>query len=101
MTTDKERSIPAAPLEPKPPALRGHTATSPVPAVVALSVHNLSVFFGAAHVLNGVSLDIEARAVTAIIGPSGCGKTTFLRSINRMHELVATDRIQGERRLLG
>ncbi len=101
MTTDKERSIPAAPLEPKPPALRGHTASSPVPAVVALSVHNLSVFFGAAHVLKGVSLDIEARAVTAIIGPSGCGKSTFLRSINRMHELVATARIEGEIRLFG
>src|SRR5207249_751805 len=86
---------------PKPPALRGHTASSPVAAVVALSIHNLSVFFGAAHVLKGVSLDIEARAVTAIIGPSGCGKSTFLRSINRMHELVATARIEGEIRLFG
>jgi phosphate transport system ATP-binding protein len=46
----------------------------------ALTVRNLSVFFGDNHVLKNVSLDIAARAVTAIIGPSGCGKSTFLRA---------------------
>jgi phosphate transport system ATP-binding protein len=57
------------------------------------------VFFGKHQVLKNVSLNIEARAVTAIIGPSGCGKSTFLRSLNRMHELVATSRVEGDIRL--
>jgi len=67
----------------------------------ALTVRNLSVFFGANKVLREVSLDIAARAVTAIIGPSGCGKSTFLRALNRMHELNPEARMEGEIRLCG
>jgi phosphate transport system ATP-binding protein len=52
-------------------------------------------------VLKGISLDIQAHAVTAIIGPSGCGKSTFLRSLNRMHELVPEARMTGQIRLFG
>ena len=70
-------------------------------AVSALTVRHLSVFFGENHVLKDVSLDIAARAVTAIIGPSGCGKSTFLRALNRMHELVPEARMTGEIRLFG
>ena len=68
---------------------------------VALTVRNLSVFFGRNHALKNVSLDIDAKAVTAIIGPSGCGKSTFLRALNRMHELNPEARIEGEIRLFG
>jgi phosphate transport system ATP-binding protein len=64
-----------------------------------LTIKNLSVFFGRHQVLKSVSIDIEARGVTAIIGPSGCGKSTFLRSLNRMHELVAGARMEGDIRL--
>ncbi len=67
----------------------------------ALTVRNLSVFFGSNHVLKNVSLDVAARAVTAIIGPSGCGKSTFLRAVNRMHELNPEARMEGEIRLFG
>lgn len=67
----------------------------------ALTVKNLSVFFGKNQVLKSVSLDIQSRAVTAIIGPSGCGKSTFLRSLNRMHELVPEARMDGDIRLFG
>jgi phosphate transport system ATP-binding protein len=67
----------------------------------ALTVKNLSVFFGKNQILKSVSFDIEARAVTAIIGPSGCGKSTFLRALNRMHELVPDSRMDGEIRLFG
>ncbi len=67
----------------------------------ALTVRNLSVFFGSNHVLKRVSLDVPARAVTAIIGPSGCGKSTFLRSLNRLHELVPSARMEGDVRLFG
>jgi phosphate transport system ATP-binding protein len=67
----------------------------------ALSVSNLSVFFGAHQVLKQVGFDIPPRSVTAIIGPSGCGKSTLLRSLNRMHELTAAARVEGEVRLFG
>jgi phosphate transport system ATP-binding protein len=76
-------------------------AASPARPVAALTVKNLSVFFGKNHVLKSVSLDVQARAVTAIIGPSGCGKSTFLRSLNRMHELVPEARMEGDIRLFG
>jgi len=67
----------------------------------ALSVKNLSVFFGKNQAVKNVSLDIAARAVTAIIGPSGCGKSTFLRALNRMHELNPDARMDGEIKLFG
>ncbi len=67
----------------------------------ALTARDLAVFFGSNQVLKNVSIDIAARAVTAIIGPSGCGKSTFLRSLNRMHELVPEARMTGDIRLFG
>jgi len=67
----------------------------------ALTVRNLSVFFGKNAAVKNVSLDISAKAVTAIIGPSGCGKSTFLRALNRMHELNPEARMEGEIRLFG
>ena len=67
----------------------------------ALAVRNLSVFFGKQAAVKKVSLDIAARAVTAIIGPSGCGKSTFLRAINRMHDLNPEARMDGEIKLFG
>src|SRR5271169_6791206 len=67
----------------------------------ALTVRHLAVFFGANKVLKNVSIDIAAKAVTAIIGPSGCGKSTFLRALNRMHELVPEARMTGDIRLFG
>src|SRR5271156_1564255 len=67
----------------------------------ALIVRNLSVFFGERAAVKNVSLDVKAKAVTAIIGPSGCGKSTFLRALNRMHELNPEARMTGEIRLFG
>jgi phosphate transport system ATP-binding protein len=69
--------------------------------LTALTVRNLAVYFGANKVLKDVSLDVTAKAVTAIIGPSGCGKSTFLRALNRMHELNPEARMEGEIRLFG
>ena len=51
-------------------------------------VNDLNVYYGSFRAVEGVNIDIDARSVTAFIGPSGCGKTTFLRSINRMHEVL-------------
>ncbi len=67
----------------------------------ALTVRNLSVSFDGNLVIKNASLDVAARAVTAIIGPSGCGKSTFLRALNRMHELNPEARVEGEIRLFG
>ena len=83
------------------PQTKPSAAPASSQAVSALSVKNLSVFFGKHQVLKSVSLNIEARAVTAIIGPSGCGKSTFLRCLNRMHELVPISRVEGDIRLFG
>jgi len=91
-----------------PPAVSRQPAASQAPTLPdhgtsgpAVTARNLSVFFGHHQVLKSVSLDVPARAVTAIIGPSGCGKSTFLRAINRMHDLVPSARVQGEILLFG
>ncbi|RLF13098.1 MAG: phosphate ABC transporter ATP-binding protein [Thermoprotei archaeon] len=61
-----------------------------------LVVENLNVYFGRLHALKNISIVIPDRQVTAIIGPSGCGKTTFLRSLNRMIELIEGARVTGK-----
>jgi phosphate transport system ATP-binding protein len=53
-----------------------------------IEIKNLSVFYGKFQALKDISLEIEQQKITALIGPSGCGKTTFLRSLNRMNDLV-------------
>ena len=60
-----------------------------------LSARDLDFFYGAAQALRHISLDIPAGRVTALIGPSGCGKSTFLRTINRMNDLVPGTRMTG------
>jgi phosphate transport system ATP-binding protein len=59
-------------------------------------VDELSVSYGTSTAIRNVSLDIFANAVTAVIGPSGCGKSTFLRSLNRMNDLVSGARVTGQ-----
>ena len=72
------------------------TAASPVdPAPTKVSIRNLNFFYGTHQVLRGVSLDIPAYQVTALIGPSGCGKTTLLRCLNRLHDLSPGNRYEG------
>ncbi|MFM8411951.1 MAG: phosphate ABC transporter ATP-binding protein, partial [Alphaproteobacteria bacterium] len=63
---------------------------------VKISARDLDVFYGETRALHGISLDARANRVTALIGPSGCGKSTFLRSINRMNDLVPGVRRSGE-----
>ena len=61
-----------------------------------LETKDLSLFFGGHKAVEGVTMTIEPKRVTAIIGPSGCGKSTLLRSFNRMHELVPGAHHDGE-----
>src|SRR5690606_40521866 len=57
---------------------------------------DLDVYYGAFRAVDGVSLTIERRTVTALMGPSGCGKSTFIRTLNRMHEVLPGARVDGE-----
>jgi phosphate transport system ATP-binding protein len=61
-----------------------------------IKVNNLDFFYGQTQVLFDVTMSLPAQKVTAFIGPSGCGKSTFLRSLNRMNDIVDGTRLQGE-----
>src|SRR3954467_4318999 len=62
----------------------------------SIDVSDLNIYYGDFKAVEGVSMTIPARSVTALIGPSGCGKSTFLRSLNRMHEVIPGARVQGK-----
>jgi len=66
------------------------------PGTSKISVTDLNLFYGEKQALFGVSLDIEEKKVTALIGPSGCGKSTFLRTLNRMNDLIDGVKIAGD-----
>ena len=70
-------------------------------AKISLSVRDLVVSYGDKRALGPATMEIAERHVTALIGPSGCGKSTFLRSLNRMNDLILGCRVQGEVRLDG
>ena len=61
-----------------------------------IAVRNLNFFYGKTQALHTVSLDIPERIVMAFIGPSGCGKSTFLRTLNRMNDVIPGTRVDGE-----
>ena len=61
-----------------------------------LDISDLNIYYGDFKAVEGVSLTVEPRSVTAFIGPSGCGKSTFLRTLNRMHEVVPGGRVEGQ-----
>ncbi|WP_252698566.1 phosphate ABC transporter ATP-binding protein PstB [Natronosalvus vescus] len=66
-----------------------------------IEARDVDVYYGDTQALNGISMDIPERQVTALIGPSGCGKSTFLRSINRMNDLIDVARVEGDLRFHG
>ena len=63
---------------------------------IKVKVENLNLYYGDNHALKDVSMDIQENSVTAFIGPSGCGKSTFLKTLNRMNDLVDNVRIDGK-----
>lgn len=62
----------------------------------ALTINNLSLWYGEKQALDGITLDIPKNRITALIGPSGCGKSTLLRCFNRMNDVIDTCRMEGE-----
>ncbi len=66
-----------------------------------ISVEHLNFFYGAKRALTDISMEMRANTVTAFIGPSGCGKSTFLRTLNRMNDIIPGTRVEGSVRIDG
>ena len=60
-----------------------------------ITVKDLCLWYGQTKALKSVSMDIQEKSITALIGPSGCGKSTFLKTLDRMNDLVPNVRIEG------
>jgi phosphate transport system ATP-binding protein len=84
-----------APLRPQPQPTSIAPRSSDGAAGAKIEVERLNVFYGTHQVLDRISVQLHAHQVTALIGPSGCGKSTFLRSLNRMNDIVPGARVEG------
>jgi phosphate transport system ATP-binding protein len=84
-----------APLDMRPAAPPAGVESGPLTSV-KVRADGLSFYYGKTRALDGISLDIRANVVTAFIGPSGCGKSTFLRTLNRMNDIVPGARVVGK-----
>ena len=82
------------------PSLAGLTSRQTPPArtdlPVKIEARKMNFFYGEKQALQDISVRIHPNVVTAFIGPSGCGKSTFLRSLNRMNDIIAGTRVEGE-----
>jgi phosphate transport system ATP-binding protein len=95
--TSPAAATPAAPEEPAAEgAPRADPALDPGISDPVLTIDGLSLWYGEKRALNGISLAIPHRQITAFIGPSGCGKSTLLRCINRLNDLIDGVRIEGD-----
>ena len=79
-----------------PTRVAGDFPASQPPSAAAILVNDFSFYYGPRRALKDLNFTIERKAVTAIIGPSGCGKSTFLRSINRLNDLIPGIRHEGD-----
>jgi phosphate transport system ATP-binding protein len=70
-------------------------------APAKIDVRDLNFFYGSAHVLHDITLAVPEKQVTALIGPSGCGKSTFLRTLNRMNDIIPGARAEGVIAIVG
>jgi phosphate transport system ATP-binding protein len=78
------------------PALMGSPSQMATLPDAKLSAKDLSFYYGTFQALHNISLSIAPHKITAFIGPSGCGKSTFLRTMNRMNEILRNTRVEGE-----
>ena len=60
-----------------------------------ITAQNLNLWYGNFHALKDINIEIPEKSITAFIGPSGCGKSTFLKTLNRMNDLIPSVRIEG------
>ena len=66
-----------------------------------LKATDFNAFFGKNQILKNINLEVHKNTVWAIMGPSGCGKTTFIRCVNRMHEMVPDASVKGSLQIKG
>ncbi len=86
----------AAEVSLRPDVVSASPDRTPLPAApVKVQVARLNFFYGPKQALTDISIEIRANVVTAFIGPSGCGKSTFLRTLNRMNDIIAGTRVEG------
>ena len=95
-STANAATMPAEPAATAPAATAATTATATSALPISFEISNLNLWYGAHHALHDINIDIPANQVTALIGPSGCGKSTFLKTLNRMQDLVENVRIEGQ-----
>ena len=74
---------------------RGQPPAGTTEAPVKIDVDGMNFYYGPKRALDGISIRIRANLVTAFIGPSGCGKSTFLRTLNRMNDIIPETRVEG------
>jgi phosphate transport system ATP-binding protein len=89
------------PVVSKPSVTISSTPTPALPVTPKIQVADMNFFYGARRVLENITLNVHPNEVTALIGPSGCGKSTFLRSLNRMNDIVPGARVDGSVRIDG
>jgi phosphate transport system ATP-binding protein len=77
-------------------ASRPGQSTAALDKPVKIAVDNLNFYYGPKRALDGINIAIRANLVTAFIGPSGCGKSTFLRTLNRMNDIIPATRVEGK-----
>jgi phosphate transport system ATP-binding protein len=85
-------SLTTAPQIVRSPARAAEVKETPV----KIRVENLNFYYGETRVLHDISINLQAKQVSAFIGPSGCGKSTFLRTLNRMNDIIAGTRVEGK-----
>ena len=87
---------PPLPPTPTPKMSRERGSADVTPATVKIDVQSLNFYYGAKRALEDISLHIYPHVVTAFIGPSGCGKSTFIRTLNRMNDVIPGTRVEGQ-----
>jgi phosphate transport system ATP-binding protein len=83
-------------LSPKPLTVSASEGTDTSNLPSKISVDRLNFYYGKSQALFDINIRIQERVVTAFIGPSGCGKSTFLRTLNRMNDIIAGTRVEGK-----
>src|SRR5689334_2425875 len=86
-------------MDARAPAVPEHASSSTPPAAsvaaAKIDVSRMNFYYGANRVLEQITVRVMSNEVTALIGPSGCGKSTFLRSLNRMNDIIPGTRVEG------
>jgi phosphate transport system ATP-binding protein len=93
MSATTPKAMPKFAVPESQPAANAIGAQTPA---AKITVRGLNFYYGRSQALHDISLDIPERVVMALIGPSGCGKSTFLRTLNRMNDVIPATRVEGE-----